>query len=60
MDSGDLQRTAERAYLLWEKEGRPQGRDVELWLKAEAELASVSAPSLKRVARSGSRRSRRK
>lgn len=23
------------AYGLWEKEGRPEGRDMELWLRAE-------------------------
>lgn len=27
-----------RSYLLWETEGRPQGRDLEFWLRAEAEL----------------------
>jgi hypothetical protein len=26
----------ERAYLLWENEGRPAGRDMEFWLQAEA------------------------
>jgi fructose-bisphosphate aldolase, class II len=25
-----------RAYLLWEEAGRPQGRDTEIWLEAEA------------------------
>jgi len=29
---------AERAYLLWERAGRPTGRDEEFWLRAEAEL----------------------
>jgi HSP20 family protein len=29
---------ARRAYELFESEGRPQGRDQEHWLKAEAEL----------------------
>lgn len=24
------------AYQIWEKEGRPHGRDLEHWLKAEA------------------------
>ena len=61
MDSGDRgQRTAERAYLLWEQEGRPLGRDLEHWLKAEAELASVPAPWRKPAVRAGNRRSRRK
>jgi hypothetical protein len=30
----------ERAYHIWENEGRPHGRDFEHWLKAEQELAS--------------------
>lgn len=31
-----LQRIREVAYDLWEKEGRPEGREHELWLRAEA------------------------
>jgi hypothetical protein len=27
-----------RAYQIWEREGRPQGRDLEHWLEAEREL----------------------
>jgi len=27
-----------RAHLIWEKEGRPDGRDAEFWLRAEKEL----------------------
>jgi hypothetical protein len=30
------QRVRERAYLLWEAEGRPHGRDVEYWERARA------------------------
>jgi hypothetical protein len=26
----------ERAYLLWEQEGRPEGRETEFWMRAEA------------------------
>ena len=26
------------AFAIWEKEGRPHGRDVEHWLQAEAQL----------------------
>jgi hypothetical protein len=29
---------AVRAYLIWEKNGKPHGRDREYWLQAEAEL----------------------
>jgi len=30
---------AEWAYKLWEAEGRPTGRDMVHWLRAEAELS---------------------
>jgi Protein of unknown function (DUF2934) len=33
---------ASRAYTLWEKAGRPHGRDVEYWLQAEKELKESS------------------
>jgi DUF2934 family protein len=29
---------AERAYRIWEGEGRPVGRDLDHWLRAESEL----------------------
>ena len=32
------ERIANCAYLIWEREGRPDGRDVEFWLQAEAQL----------------------
>ncbi len=32
------------AYLLWEQAGRPSGRDLEFWLKAESQLAKKSVP----------------
>jgi hypothetical protein len=28
----------ERAYFIWEREGRPPGRDIANWLEAEAEI----------------------
>jgi hypothetical protein len=31
------------AYLIWEKEGRPHGRDAEHWLQAEAILRAMRA-----------------
>lgn len=35
-----------RSYLLWESEGRPQGRDMEFWFLAKAQLEVESrAPS---------------
>ena len=35
-------RIAERARQLWEEAGRPEGHDMEYWLKAEDELAPHS------------------
>ena len=35
------------AYLIWEKEGRPPGRDSEFWVRAEEELlADLPAATL--------------
>jgi hypothetical protein len=31
---------AKRAYAIWEKEGRPDGRAIEHWLRAEVELGA--------------------
>jgi len=36
--------TAQLAYQLWEQEGKPSGRDVEFWLKAEAQLRTAPQP----------------
>jgi len=38
MDSSNHQEIAKRAYALWEQEGRPHGRDLEHWGRAEREL----------------------
>lgn len=32
-----------RSYLIWEREGRPQGRDWDFWFLAESELAEEEA-----------------
>jgi len=34
----DRGKIAERAYEIWKRKGCPQGREVENWLEAEAEL----------------------
>jgi hypothetical protein len=34
---------SERARQLWESAGRPEGRDDEFWLAAEAELKATAA-----------------
>lgn len=31
----------EKAYLLWEEAGKPEGDGVEFWVRAEQELASL-------------------
>lgn len=41
---------AERAYHLWERDGRPQGRDQTHWYDAERELRDASDPAESRSA----------
>jgi hypothetical protein len=36
--------TRTRARELWEQNGRPSGRDVELWLQAESEITERGQP----------------
>jgi hypothetical protein len=38
----------ERAYFLWEQNGRPAGRDLEFWSHAAAALAAVAPKLAKR------------
>ncbi|GIK83260.1 MAG: hypothetical protein BroJett024_43650 [Alphaproteobacteria bacterium] len=40
MDDSLAAKIRERAYLLWEREGRPEGKALEHWLCAEAELCA--------------------
>lgn len=46
------QRIRERAHALWEKEGRPQGRDQDHWRQARREMEE-GAPSEPQVAPAG-------
>jgi len=41
------EKIAERAHLIWEREGRPDGRDKEFWFRAEAELKNEKSDHLK-------------
>ena len=41
----------QRAHDLWDQAGRPEGRDVEFWLRAEAELADNGKKDAKVVAK---------
>jgi hypothetical protein len=36
--------TEERAYRIWEMNGRPHGKDMEFWLQAETELGILPSP----------------
>jgi len=40
MTAEEEQQIRERAYSIWEQEGRPQGRDVDHRLRAEAEITT--------------------
>jgi hypothetical protein len=41
--SGEFrEQVSQRAFEIWEQEGRPEGRDLEHWLAAEAELRPAS------------------
>ena len=35
----------ERAYLIWEREGRPHGRDFEHWVQAQVEISAEALDS---------------
>jgi hypothetical protein len=37
----------ERSYIIWERQGRPQGKDLEHWLQAKAELEAEQQPRRK-------------
>jgi hypothetical protein len=45
MDTDRLERVRQRAYELWEQEGRPDGKAEEHWRRADAEIAREEAPS---------------
>ena len=42
MDEELRQAVAARAHALWDAAGRPSGRELEFWLQAEQELATLS------------------
>jgi len=46
MAEGAETQIRERVYLLWEKEGCPEGRDRELWERARLLQAAESAPPM--------------
>ncbi len=38
------QQVTDRAYHLWDQAGRPEGRDLDFWLQAEAEVLATETP----------------
>jgi hypothetical protein len=40
----DKVQIADRSYFIWENEGRPEGKALEHWLRAQEELAAETAP----------------
>jgi hypothetical protein len=43
-DNGIIEAVRRRAYELWEAEGRPEGRQMEHWTRAEEEILGQSPP----------------
>jgi hypothetical protein len=43
----DENQIANRSYLIWEKEGRPDGKALDHWLRAQDELAAEAASRTK-------------
>ena len=39
-DGRDQSVIRDRAFALWEEEGRPEGKNVDHWLRAEAEIGT--------------------
>jgi hypothetical protein len=39
-------RVRERAYALWEEEGRPAGREFDHWVRARSEIAGMIATAI--------------
>ena len=49
----DADHIRQRAFELWERDGRPEGRDMDYWFRAEAELAGEDASGLETPAAAG-------
>lgn len=46
MDNDLTPQILQRAYEIWENEGRPHGRDKVHWFLAEAELSNGTQPAI--------------
>lgn len=47
--AADEEQIRQRAYQIWEREGRPIGRDGEHWITAKLELAREAQPAAKKA-----------
>jgi hypothetical protein len=59
MSESREQAVRERAYALWEQNGRPDGQSLAHWSQAEAEIAikqPAAAPNKPKLAKSPGRR----
>jgi hypothetical protein len=56
MSSANHHDVATRAYYIWEREGRPEGRDQEHWFRALAEAEGVLGNAKKQRSRASSSR----
>lgn len=45
METAQSATIAERAYHIWQEQGRPHGRDLDHWLQAEREIAESARPA---------------
>ncbi len=45
--SAEKSKIEQAAYRIWEEEGRPEGRDLDHWLQAEAQAGGAKAPAIK-------------
>ena len=45
LDEPTHEEIAAAAYLIWQQEGRPKGREVEHWLKARAQIRQNPRPA---------------
>ncbi len=53
MDKDIENRIRERAYEIWEEEGRPEGREAQHWQQAAGEIADAQRENRETTARSG-------
>ncbi len=54
---GNNDQVSSRAQSLWEQSGRPEGRDLEFWLQAEAEISRETETPVSEADQPSARRS---